>query len=97
MPASMVRSEGTASWMSYTPRATVDFGELLCWASSALGQQERPCVTKLVRADKPDPPEACGVTKRTPNALTVSCTPAHDGGLPQTFFMTVGDVTRTWV
>ncbi|KAK8739352.1 hypothetical protein OTU49_003591 [Cherax quadricarinatus] len=89
VPEEMINFEGVVSWISYTPRAAVDYGELLCWAHTALGRQREPCVARLVAADKPDPPERCAVSRATPHTLTVLCTAAHDGGLPQTFLMTV--------
>ncbi|KAG7176354.1 Hemicentin-1-like 3, partial [Homarus americanus] len=89
VPEEMITFVGSTSWISYTPRATVDYGELLCWATTPTGRQRDPCVSRLVPADKPDAPERCGVSHRTPNSLTVACTAAHDGGLPQTFYIRV--------
>lgn len=89
VPSEMITSVGTTSWISYTPRAAVDYGELLCWAHTPAGRQRRPCVARLVPADKPDAPEQCKASRRTLHTITVSCTAAHDGGLPQTFFMRV--------
>lgn len=85
-----VKWRGTTSWIIYTPRATEDYGELMCWAHTREGRrQEVPCVARLVAADTPDAPERCGVSRRTPSSLTVSCIAAHDGGLPQTFHVWV--------
>lgn len=89
VPDEMITSGGSTSWISYTPRASVDYGELLCWAHTARGRQRKPCIARLLQADRPDPPEKCTVAHRTPHTLTVSCNAAHDGGLPQTFFMRV--------
>ncbi|XP_068217140.1 uncharacterized protein [Palaemon carinicauda] len=89
VPSEMIHYLGTTSWIVYTPRANVDFGDLLCWAHTPIGRQDDPCVAQLVSAEKPDTPENCEVTKRSQDKLTVSCKAAHDGGLPQTFFMKV--------
>lgn len=91
VPEEMITWGGSTSWISYTPRAALDYGELLCWAFSERGRQRDPCIARLLPADKPDPPEKCRVSHRTQRALTVSCTAAHDGGLPQTFFMRVSN------
>ncbi|XP_064111781.1 uncharacterized protein LOC135219175 [Macrobrachium nipponense] len=89
VPPEMIHFSGTTSWIVYTPRANVDFGDLLCWAHTPVGRQDDPCVAQLVSAEKPDTPENCKVTKRSQDKLSVSCKAAHDGGLPQTFFMKV--------
>lgn len=89
IPPEMITFSGPTSWITYTPRANIDFGDLLCWAHTPSGRQEEPCVAQLVSAEKPDTPEDCKVTQRTSSKLTVSCKAAHDGGLPQTFFMRV--------
>lgn len=90
VPQDMITSRDTTSWISFTPSAPEDYGELLCWAHTRTGRrQEVPCVARLQPADTPEAPERCRVSRRTPATLTVSCNAAHDGGLPQTFHVTV--------
>lgn len=95
VPQEIITWRDTTSWISYTPRAREDYGELLCWAHTKSGRrQEVPCVARLQPADTPDAPERCLVSRRTPTTLTVSCTAAHDGGLPQTFHIVVSGAPR---
>lgn len=113
IPSEMVKYSGSSSWISYTPRANQDYGDLLCWALAARGVRQRcaksptqlgrlrcqqgatwipqrdPCVSRVMKADRPDPPERCEVTRREPTLLTVVCVAAYDGGLPQTFYLRV--------
>lgn len=98
VPQDRINWQGTTSWITYTPRATDDYGELTCWAHTRKGhRQQVPCVARLVPADTPDAPERCRVSRRTPSSLTVSCIAAHDGGLPQTFHAWVSAGWVCWV
>uniref|UniRef100_A0A0P4W7B2 Immunoglobulin-like beta-sandwich domain-containing protein n=1 Tax=Scylla olivacea TaxID=85551 RepID=A0A0P4W7B2_SCYOL len=98
VPQDRINWQGTTSWITYTPRATEDYGELICWAHTHRGlRQQVPCVARLVPADTPDAPERCRVSRRTPSSLTVSCIAAHDGGLPQTFHAWVSAGRAWWM
>jgi len=44
---------GLSSTLEYTPRREADFGQLLCWARNAIGNQQEPCVFNIVKEGRP--------------------------------------------
>ncbi|XP_018020259.1 uncharacterized protein LOC108676655 [Hyalella azteca] len=73
----------------YTPRSKVDFGSLLCWASNIVGEQRTPCVFHVVHSSPPDPVQNCTLSDVGRTSATVRCQTGWDGGLPQTFTLSV--------
>ncbi|CAL4082351.1 unnamed protein product, partial [Meganyctiphanes norvegica] len=84
LPRHMVHHQANISWVTYTPRSRVDYGELLCWATSAAGRQQDPCSSRLVVADQPITPRDCSVRNHIPQALFITCTAPLDQALPTT-------------
>ncbi|XP_034240158.1 neural cell adhesion molecule 1-like [Thrips palmi] len=99
VPQHKVLSNGTVSYLVYTPNADADFGTLGCWASNRIGRQSTPCYVHVVAARSPQPPEACSVWNRTsPSSggaggaaaeVQVKCVAGADGGLRQHFLLEV--------
>ncbi|KAF2365499.1 Immunoglobulin-like domain [Trinorchestia longiramus] len=73
----------------YTPRSKVDFGSLLCWASNVVGEQRHPCVFHVVHSSPPEPVQNCTVSNVSRTTVTVRCQAGWDGGLQQTFTLSV--------
>ena len=67
----------------------MDYGSLMCWATNAVGRQEKPCVYHLIPAGRPEPVSNCTVLNQTYSTLHVACKAGFDGGLPQSFSMQV--------
>lgn len=47
-------SEGLRSSLSFTPQSRDDFGNLACWGRNAAGNQQTPCLYKIVPAGETD-------------------------------------------
>ncbi|KAG1657752.1 Nephrin [Nymphon striatum] len=88
-----IQSENTSSIASYTPRVTQDYGELHCSAKNSIGDQNEPCIFRIVRADAPEAVSNCTITNITQSSLIVDCKPGYDGGLVQTF---ITEVYQKW-
>lgn len=74
------------SRLRVTPTSLDHFGTLACWASNALGEQERPCLFRLVEGTHPGAPENCtSFSNFTESSVFVRCVEGDDGGLSQRF------------
>lgn len=85
-PAADLTSGGLAT---YTPRAELDYGSLVCWATNSVGSQREPCSYKIVPAERPEPVSACRLANASHSQLVVACKPGYNGGLSQTLRMEV--------
>lgn len=74
---------------SYTPRAELDYGSLLCWATNSIGSQREACAYKIVPAERPEPVSACRLANASHSQLAIACKPGFNGGLQQTLRMEV--------
>ncbi|XP_069944593.1 protein turtle homolog B [Cherax quadricarinatus] len=90
--ANKIRSAGKGrSVVSYTPKKHQDYGSLLCWATNDVGLQHHPCTYNIVYASPPDPVNNCTVENISTTSVGVRCQAGWDGGLVQTFTLTVTD------
>ncbi|XP_071532984.1 uncharacterized protein [Panulirus ornatus] len=77
------------SQASYTPRTHLDYGSLLCWANNDVGRQLKPCIYHIIHASPPEPVNNCTVENVTSTGASVRCLAGWDGGLAQTFTLSV--------
>lgn len=56
-----IRTQGLHSSLSYVARTDLDYGTLLCWGTNSLGEQQEPCIFKVVPAEEPRAPSNCTV------------------------------------
>nr|XP_045606657.1 uncharacterized protein LOC123763553 [Procambarus clarkii] len=77
------------SQASYTPVTHLDYGSLLCWANNDVGRQLKPCIYHIIHASPPDPVNNCTVDNVTSTGASVRCLAGWDGGLAQTFTLSV--------
>lgn len=92
LPRANYSSQGTVSWLNYTPVTDLHYGTLTCWGSNKIGQgQHGPCHFQIVSAGKPHPPKNCTTFNETADALSIACTEGFNGGLPQHFVLEVVD------
>lgn len=77
----------------YTVNSSADYGWVQCSGSNSVGRQLKPCLYHILPADKPSTPKACEITNVTYDSLTLNCTPGHDGGIRQSFWLQVFDMT----
>ena len=82
------------SFMNYAVSDGGEQGEVLCWASNEVGEQESPCVFYVVPLGSPHPPRDCGVSERTSSSVRVSCQPGFSGGLEQHFVLSVFEMVN---
>ena len=88
IPGAQIRvTDGLSSVVDYVPRTSLDYGSLLCWAQTEVGEQTRPCRVELQPTTAPGPPYNCSLGPGS----RVSCSPGQDGGLPQTFQLLATD------
>ncbi|KAF2351071.1 Immunoglobulin-like domain [Trinorchestia longiramus] len=73
----------------YTPRSQLDYGSLLCWATNSVGEQRVPCVFHIIHTAVPEPVHNCSVSEVSRTSAAVRCQGGWDGGLPQTFTLSV--------
>ena len=73
------------SFMNYAVSEGGEQGEVLCWASNEVGEQEDPCVFYIVPLGSPQPPRDCAVSDHTESSVEVSCKPGFSGGMEQHF------------
>ena len=85
--AQIMVTDGLSSVVDYVPRTSLDYGSLLCWAQTEVGEQTRPCRVELQPTTAPWPPYNCSLGPGS----RVSCSPGQDGGLPQTFHLLATD------
>ncbi|XP_053204206.1 nephrin-like [Panonychus citri] len=78
----------------YSPRRLDDYGTLICSARNKIGIINNPCQFIVMPAGRPERMTECLVSNQTGESLTVSCTPGHNGGLNQTFYLQVYDYRR---
>ncbi|KAF2363111.1 CD80-like immunoglobulin C2-set [Trinorchestia longiramus] len=79
----------------YTPRSHLDYGSLLCWATNDVGTQLEPCVFHIIHASNPEPVHNCSVSDVGRSSASVRCHAGWDGGLPQTFTLSVSQGERS--
>ncbi|XP_047737333.1 uncharacterized protein LOC108677033 [Hyalella azteca] len=79
----------------YTPRSHLDYGSLLCWATNDVGTQLEPCVFHIIHASSPEPVHNCSVSDVGRSSASVRCHAGWDGGLPQTFTLSVSQGERS--
>ncbi|XP_075268728.1 LOW QUALITY PROTEIN: nephrin [Opisthocomus hoazin] len=72
------------NWDQYPNRT---LGTFVCVAQNALGTVRRRLQLRL--ADRPDPPQALRLAGVTPTSLSLAWRPGFDGGLPQSFLVSV--------
>ncbi|XP_063869214.1 nephrin-like [Scylla paramamosain] len=90
IPSARVRSAGKGrSQVSYVPTRHQDYGSLLCWASNDVGVQRQPCIYHVIHASPPDPVNNCTVENISSSGVGVRCQAGWDGGLAQTFTLSV--------
>lgn len=89
MQQSQIRVNGTRSILDYVPRTEMDYGNVLCWATNAVGRQSEPCVYHIIPAGRPDPVSNCSVSNQSQTSFLLSCDPGFDGGLAQVFSLSV--------
>ena len=70
-------------------------GEVLCWASNEVGEQEDPCVFYVVPLGSPHPPRDCAVSEQTLSSVEVSCKPGFSGGMEQHFVLEVFEMVNS--
>ncbi|CAH0403745.1 unnamed protein product [Chilo suppressalis] len=89
-PASTSQSNpGTFTYMVNT---SSDYGWVQCSGTNPVGRQTKPCLFHILPADKPSSVKSCEITNVTYDALTLNCTPGHDGGIRQAFLLQVFDM-----
>ncbi|XP_050721791.1 nephrin-like isoform X2 [Eriocheir sinensis] len=90
IPAARIRSAGKSrSQVSYVPTRHQDYGSLLCWATNDVGVQRQPCIYHVIHASPPDPVNNCTVENISSSGVGVRCQAGWDGGLAQTFTLSV--------
>ncbi|XP_069944398.1 protein turtle homolog A isoform X2 [Cherax quadricarinatus] len=77
------------SQVSYTPRTHLDYGSLLCWATNDVSRQSQPCIYHIIHASPPDPVSNCTVENISSSGVGIRCQAGWDGGLTQTFTLSV--------
>ncbi|XP_015911247.1 kin of IRRE-like protein 3 [Parasteatoda tepidariorum] len=82
-------SKKTRSVLTYTPKAMLEFGAILCWGKNSVGEQKEPCVSRIIPAGPPDPVRNCVVANRSRTWLLIDCEAGYNGGLPQKFHLDV--------
>ncbi|CAK1594968.1 unnamed protein product [Parnassius mnemosyne] len=85
--------QNQAGTILYVVNSSADYGWVQCVASNLVGSQTLPCVYHILPAEKPSAVRNCDITNVTYDSLTLNCTPGHDGGVRQTFFLEVFDKT----
>ena len=83
------------SFMNYAVSDGGEQGEVLCWASNEVGEQENPCVFYVVPLGSPHPPRDCAVSEQTASAVEVSCKPGFSGGMEQHFVLEVFEMVNS--
>ncbi|CAG9105414.1 unnamed protein product [Plutella xylostella] len=89
VPPSSYTSNAFTSMLRYTPVRDVDFGTISCAAHNGVGEQDAPCLYRLIAASPPQSPQNCSVSRGGAARLRVACAPGVDGGLPQGFRLEV--------
>ncbi|KAI1278420.1 Neural cell adhesion molecule 1 [Halotydeus destructor] len=84
-------SEGSRSWLYYTPSSRFEFGAFECWARNVIGRQSEPCVFHILPAGPPEAVHKCSLVNASTNQLVINCDPGYDGGLSQVFHLEVFD------
>ena len=85
----LIRVNGSVSTVDYIPRTELDYGSLLCWASSEVGRQSQPCVFHLSPARPPAPVSLCSVSHEAMTSVRVSCQSEARDREAVTFLMAV--------
>ncbi|KAF2366966.1 CD80-like immunoglobulin C2-set [Trinorchestia longiramus] len=73
------------------PPPVESFGVVFCWAQNRIGWQREPCTFIVKPAGPPGDLVSCSLVNQSATSLAVSCVPGHNGGLKQTFMVTVLD------
>ena len=66
-------AESTMYFTNYKPSTETEHGQVLCWASNRLGEQDKPCVFHVVPLASPSPPRECKVSLFTYSAPNQCC------------------------
>ncbi|CAL4156301.1 unnamed protein product, partial [Meganyctiphanes norvegica] len=75
--------------MHFTVEQPLESGTLLCWARNVVGLQVNPCAFQIIQEAPPEAVNNCLVVNLTPNEAFIRCQPGWDGGLFQSFTMSV--------
>lgn len=89
LPIKSIHSAHLTSMASYAPRSKYGYGELYCWASNKVGDQEKPCIFKIIPAGPPEAIHDCLIGNQSMNGMLIKCEPGKDGGLEQFFYLEV--------
>ncbi|CAG5013580.1 unnamed protein product [Parnassius apollo] len=88
--------QNEASTFVYVVNSSADYGPAVqCVAFNLVGSQTLPCVYHILPAEKPSAVRNCDITNVTYDSLTLNCTPGHDGGVRQTLFLEVSELSYT--
>ena len=85
----LIRVNGSVSTVDYIPRTVLDYGSLLCWASSEVGRQSQPCVFHLSPARPPAPVSLGSVSHEAMTSVRLSCQSEARDREAVTFLMAV--------
>ena len=69
-------------------------GEVLCWATNEVGEQDEPCVFHVVPLGAPQPPSDCEVIEAGETRVRVICEAGYGGGEDQTFHLSLLDLVE---
>ncbi|XP_023334724.1 nephrin [Eurytemora carolleeae] len=89
VPTGRPENNFSTSLLSYTPVTAMDYGTLMCSSRNQVGHQKLPCVYHIIMAVTPDPVENCTVINKSSESFHLQCLPGFDGGMNQTFHITV--------
>ena len=84
------------SFMNYAVANSTETGagQVLCWASNSVGEQEDPCVFRVVPLGAPRTPQKCKVVEKTQTSVLIGCREGIAASLDTTFVLEVFHVVN---
>ena len=84
------------SFMNYAVANSTETGagQVLCWASNSVGEQEEPCIFRVVPLGAPRTPQKCKVVEKTQTSVLIGCREGITATLDTTFVLEVFHVVN---
>ena len=84
------------SFMNYAVANSTETGagQVLCWASNSVGEQEDPCIFRVVPLGAPRTPQKCKVVEKTQTSVLIGCREGIAASLDTTFVLEVFHVVN---
>ncbi|RWS05493.1 Cell adhesion molecule 2-like protein, partial [Dinothrombium tinctorium] len=82
-------NQNTKSVAVYQWKESNNYSIIYCFGKNRIGIQNEPCTFIIMPATLPEIPQNCSIENIDARSARVNCTPAFDGGLPQSFHLEV--------